>query len=99
MEEKSIYVRSERSTISWYNENERTDGKKSATIGAYALPGQRSQVLTDFRDNFLPLWEAKYNDVSWSFSGEAEGEDQFLLKYDFYHLSLSYNVCSFIHCL
>ena len=46
---------------------ERTDGKKSATIGAYALPGQRSQVLKDFRDNFLPLWEEKYNNVSWSF--------------------------------
>jgi len=65
---------------------ERTDGKKSATIGAYALPGQRSQVLTDFRENFLPLWEAKYNDVSWSFSGEAEGEDQFFAEIRFLSL-------------
>ena len=65
---------------------ERTDGKKSATIGAYALPGQRSQVLKDFRDNFLPLWEEKYNNVSWSFSGEAEGEDQFLLEIRFLSL-------------
>ena len=64
---------------------ERTDGK-SATIGAYALPGQRSQVLKDFRDNFLPMWEAKYNDVSWSFSGEAEGEDQFLIEIRFLSL-------------
>ena len=65
---------------------ERTDGKKSATIGAYALPGQRSQVLKDFRENFLPLWEEKYNNVSWSFSGEAEGEDQFLLEIRFLSL-------------
>ena len=65
---------------------ERTDGKKSATIGAYALPGQRSQVLKDFRNNFLPLWEEKYNNVSWSFSGEAEGEDQFLLEIRFLSL-------------
>ena len=65
---------------------ERTDGKKSATIGAYSLPGQRSQVLTDFRENFLPLWEAKYNDVSWSFSGEAEGEDQFFAEIRFLSL-------------
>ena len=65
---------------------ERTDGKKSTTIGAYALPGQRSQVLTDFRENFLPLWEAKYNNVSWSFSGEAEGEDQFFAEIRFLSL-------------
>ena len=65
---------------------ERTNGKKSATIGAYALPGQRSQVLKDFTENFLPLWEKKYTDVSWSFSGEAEGEDQFLLEIRFLSL-------------
>ena len=27
----------------------------------------------------MPIWE-KYRDVTWSFTGEAEGEDQFLLK-------------------
>ena len=65
---------------------ERTDSKKSSTIGAYALPGQRSQVLSDFKENFLPIWEKKYRDVTWSFSGEAEGEDQFFAEIRFLSL-------------
>ena len=63
-----------------------TDSKKSSTIGAYALPGQRSQVLSDFKENFLPIWEKKYRDVTWSFSGEAEGEDQFFAEIRFLSL-------------
>ena len=46
----------------------------------------RDRVLSDFKENFLPIWEKKYRDVTWSFSGEAEGEDQFFAEIRFLSL-------------
>jgi len=59
---------------------ERIDGKKSATISAWAQDGQQSKVLTDFKENFIPIWDKKYTDVSWQLSGERQGEDEFFAE-------------------
>ena len=66
---------------------ERIDGKTSATISAYAFEGEKSRVMADFRESFLPLFDDKYPEVSWDFSGEAEGEDEFFAQIRFYALA------------
>ena len=62
---------------------ERIDSKKSATISAWALKGQQSKVLTDFKESFVPIWDKKYPDVSWRLSGERQGEDEFFAEIAF----------------
>ncbi|SUZ74468.1 uncharacterized protein METZ01_LOCUS27322 [marine metagenome] len=65
---------------------ERVDGRKSATISAYALEDGKSQVLTDLNTNYLPSWNEKYPEVYWEFSGELEGQDDFFAEIGFLSL-------------
>jgi len=56
---------------------ERIDGMISTTINAQVKGDLKSQILADFKLNFLPEWNKRHQSSSWQLAGEAEGEDEF----------------------
>jgi multidrug efflux pump subunit AcrB len=49
----------------------------SSTIKAQVRGDLKSQILVDFKLNFLPEWDKRHQSSSWQLAGEAEGEDEF----------------------
>jgi multidrug efflux pump subunit AcrB len=52
----------------------------SATIKSQVKGDLKSQILSEFKLNFLPEWQKRHPTSSWQLAGEAEGEDEFFAE-------------------
>ena len=59
---------------------ERINGMISATVKAQVKGDLKTQIMSEFKLNFLPEWQKRHPNSSWQLAGEAEGEDEFFAE-------------------